>query len=331
MQDFKLSFCIPTYKRPLFLLKAIESIITASAEYLDVVQIVITDDSTDDTNEWVIEKVKNLTKNLKYIQNPINLGIDGNILHSIDSSDGDFIWVLGEDDLVCTNAVKIFLALTNSNDYGFICSNYSYIDSEQKEIIKHNVIGISSNQEVSSLELLENHSWSFGFIGACIVNKTVWRTVNSSKYKGTFFAHVGTILESIKDSRILMLSTPLILNRMGVETTTWGAEYTFEVITGWANLMQKLKSIYPNDSCDRACQQFDNKLGANSLSFLFSKRSEGIYTKEAYNKFYKNSPRGVLYHLIALFILILDPDFCKEVSIFKRKIQKSLRKKSYQK
>jgi glycosyltransferase involved in cell wall biosynthesis len=322
MKDFKLSFCLPTYKRPEFLLKAVESILDTSAEYLDVVQLVIADDSTDDTNHWVIEKIKDRVENLKYIQNPTNLGIDGNILHSIDSSDGEFIWVLGEDDLVCKNAVESFLSLTNRNDYGFICSNYSYIDSEQKEIIKQNVIGISSNQEVSSLELLENYSWSFGFIGACIINKEAWGGINSSKYEGTFFAHVGTILESVKNTKILILSTSSVLNRMGsADVTTWGAEYTFEVITGWANLMKKLEAIYPKHSCDRASLQFEKKLGANSLSFLFSKRAEGIYTKEAYEKFYKNSNKSTLYHSIALFILVLSPDFCKKVQFLKRKIQ----------
>jgi glycosyltransferase involved in cell wall biosynthesis len=323
MSGIVLSFCIPTYKRPKLLLKAVESMLIACNDYLDIVQIVITDDSIDDTNQWVIEKIKDRVENLKYIKNPTNLGIDGNILYSVDSSDGEFVWILGEDDLVCPNAVDNLLAITNRSDYGFICSNYSYIDPEQKKIIKQNVVGIPSNQEVNALELLENHSWSFGFIGACIINKKVWRTVDSSKYKGTFFAHVGTILESVKDARILMLSTPSVLNRMGdSDTTTWGVEYTFEVVTGWANLMQKLKAIYPNDSCDRACQQFERKLGAHSLSFLFSKRSEGIYTKESYDKFYKNSSRGNLYNLAALFILTLSPDICKKITIFKRKIQK---------
>ncbi len=322
MNDLLLSFCLPTYKRPEFLLKAVESILKASAEYFDNVQLVITDDSTDDTNDWVIEQIRNRIKNLKYIKNATNLGIDGNILNAVDSSDGEFVWILGEDDLVSPDAVNTFFEIPNREEYGFICSNYSYVDSEQKKILKKNVIGIFDDKKVNSLELLENYAWSFGFIGACIVNKKEWQVVDSSKYKGTFFAHVGTILEAVKSKSVFIVSTPLIFNRCGDSTvTTWGAEYTFEVTTGWIELMRRLSSVYPKSSCDRACQQFEEKLGANSLSFLFLKRADGVYTKDIYNRFYKQSNKGYYYHIVALFIAFLSPAFCHKINKLKRKIQ----------
>jgi glycosyltransferase involved in cell wall biosynthesis len=325
MQDFPLSFCIPTYKRPEFLFKAVESIREACIDYSREVQIVIVDDSTDETNTLVIERIKAKIKNFKYIKNGSNLGIDQNILHAIDSSDGEFVWVLGEDDLVCQNAVKDFLSITRREDYGFICSNYSYVDSEHKNTLKRNVIDISTNKKVKSLELLEKYSWSFGFIGACIINKKVWQTIDSRKYVGTFFAHVGTILEAVKDKEILILSTPSILNRCGDSNiTTWGVNQTFEVVNGWSTLMKRLNFIYSENSCNIAYQQFEKKLGVNSLSFLFSKRADGVYTKEVYQKFYKDSKRGWLYHLVALMILCLSPKICRVIRLFRRKIKRNI-------
>jgi abequosyltransferase len=322
MENFLLSFCIPTYKRPHLLLKAINSIVHSSESFLHAIQIVIADDSTDHTNEWVIEETRTRIKNLKYIKNATNLGIDGNILNAVDSSDGEFVWILGEDDLVSPDAVKTFFEVPNREEYGFICSNYSYVDSEQEKILKKNVIGIFDDKKVSSLELLENYAWSFGFIGACIVNKKAWQVVDSSKYKGTFFAHVGTILEAVKSKSIFIISIPLILNRAGDSTvTTWGAEYTFEVTTGWMELMRRLSSVYPQISCDQACQQFEQKIGVNSLYFLFSKRADGVYTKDIYNRFYKQSKRGYHYHLIALFIAFLSPKTCQRINTLRRKIQ----------
>ena len=151
MEKLLLSLCIPTYKRPHLLLKAIESMIDSAADYLEQVQIVITDDSTDNTNEWVIDKVKDKIKHLKYIKNHSNLGIDGNILHAIDSSDGEFAWVLGEDDLVCQGAVKNFMSIMNKSDYAFICSNYSYVAADQRKMLKENVIGLSRDREVKQI------------------------------------------------------------------------------------------------------------------------------------------------------------------------------------
>jgi glycosyltransferase involved in cell wall biosynthesis len=320
--SFHLSFCIPTYKRPELLLKAIESIYNASSDYLDVVQLVITDDSTNDTNQWVIEKTKSYIKNLKHIRNPTNLGIDGNILCAVNSSDGEFAWIVGEDDLVCKNAVINFFSITNRSSYGFICSNYSYVNSEHNKILKQNVIGIAKNKNIESLELLCDYSWSFGFIGACIVNKQYWVKVDSNKYKGTFFAHVGTILEAVKDNDILMLATPSVLNRCGdSDITTWGSEYTFEVIHGWADLMQRLKTVYPKNICNQAIKQFEKKLGANSLSFLLSKRADSVYTKEIYEKFYMRSDRGCCYKIFALIIANLAPKFCAKMRSLKRIIK----------
>ena len=91
---------------------------------------------------------------------------------------------------------------------------------------------------------------------------------------------------------------------------------------------QRLKAVYPEFSCEQSVIQFERKLGANSLAFLFSKRADGVYTKEIYQKFYQESKRGSLYKMVALIILSFNPRFCQKIRTIKRYV-KSLNKVSF--
>lgn len=124
----KLSFCIPTYKRPELLYKTVSSIVREVRDFS--FEITITDDSVDDTNKEIIEKLYQEYKYIKYYKNKQNLGIDANIINSIDLSESEYVWIIGEDDQLAPGAVTTILNILDKNSPSFLCTNYSYVNND---------------------------------------------------------------------------------------------------------------------------------------------------------------------------------------------------------
>ncbi|MBI2196487.1 glycosyltransferase family 2 protein [Candidatus Daviesbacteria bacterium] len=92
-KDF--SVIIPTYNRSQFLKKAIHSVLRQDCISFEV--IVGDNCSTDDTSK-VVKSFKD--RRIKYFKNRENLGFAGNIRRCFKRAQGDFIFTLGDDDLI---------------------------------------------------------------------------------------------------------------------------------------------------------------------------------------------------------------------------------------
>ena len=98
-QDIKLSVCIPTYNRSLFigpLLDSLKELCTLNISY----EIVICDnDSTDDTEE-VIRRWLSDYDNIVYFKQKKNVGALNNLNSAYRLAQGEFCVYLADDDFV---------------------------------------------------------------------------------------------------------------------------------------------------------------------------------------------------------------------------------------
>lgn len=102
-----ISIAIPTYNRANFLKNLLDNILPQASCLGGEVEICISNNcSTDNTREVVMgykEKYPNL---INYNENEKNLGMDRNILKAMEMPQGDFVWLLGDDDMVVSNGIK---------------------------------------------------------------------------------------------------------------------------------------------------------------------------------------------------------------------------------
>jgi len=126
MNMIVLSICIPTYNRERHLQNCLSSLIQCGIASLPDVQICISDNcSTDNTRQVVIEAEKVLP--LKYKANQSNLGSARNMLEVVQMADGQFVWVLGDDDLLmpgATEKIILFIAKHRLVDYFYVNTNH---------------------------------------------------------------------------------------------------------------------------------------------------------------------------------------------------------------
>lgn len=298
----RLGICIPTYKRPDQLERCVASVIAACRPH--DVGITLVDDSADATNDAVFARLTACYPLLRIHRNRSNLGIDGNILRSVDRCDAEFAWILGEDDRLLPHAVTTVLRRLEAaaEAPAFLYVNYASVDESLTRVLRERSLTIPADDRVDADRFAAESAWSAGFIGACVVNRGRWEKVNPEPYVGTYFAHVGRILESVAGASVERVAEPLVLNRCGTARIfTWTGQ-AFAVLTGWERMVQALGDRYPAAVREAAIRSFTVAHGLDTLRFLAYLRADGAYNRDAWQQFIRPLPRGCAYQTGARMI-----------------------------
>jgi glycosyltransferase involved in cell wall biosynthesis len=189
---YKLSICIPTYNRAKHLNNCLQSIMLIEKSNYGDFQICVSDNgSTDNTKEIVKEASNGLQ--IKYHRNTKNLGIPKNFLNVVEMAEGEFVWLIGDDDLLMPNTVIDLLELINIHktvDFFYINSfhlNTEYVFSFTQPFktihLPKKMKPFSSYTKSGELPFLDlvNPNISFDFLGGMFL--AVFRRDNWMKNK----------------------------------------------------------------------------------------------------------------------------------------------------
>lgn len=289
-----LGICIPTYKRPEYLKNCILSAIKY-AENIPI-KIFVVDDSVSDVNEPFINELKAKHDFIVYIKNSVNIGIDDNIQKCVDVCDCDYAWIIGEDDLFLPGSIKRINDIVQDNNFDFIVSNY-FFSSEDHSTLLSKALSTVVEGPMPTHEFIENYLWSIGFIGACVIKMEQWKKTYPEVYKGTYYTHVGRILNIISKSADIYISEePNVANRAaGEDTFTWKKD-SFGVFLGFEKMCN---IVAQNDSTIssqllKAIATFRKKTGYFSIKTLLRLRAEQSYDHNQYKKYIVNSDLGFI-------------------------------------
>jgi glycosyltransferase involved in cell wall biosynthesis len=99
-----LTFAVPTYNRLECLRLLVNRIASEIQDSGGAVELLVCDNaSTDGTAPWLREAASR--GRLRLIEQPRNLGADGNILACVQQARGRYIWICGDDDLPLEGAI----------------------------------------------------------------------------------------------------------------------------------------------------------------------------------------------------------------------------------
>lgn len=119
----KLSICIPTYNRPQYLENCLNSILLAKKEEKIKFEVCVSDNGSKHNINKIIKKFNNKL-NIKFHKFKKNMGISVNFLKVINMATGEYVWMLGSDDMVMPDAFKYLKKIYNkNNDVDFIFVN----------------------------------------------------------------------------------------------------------------------------------------------------------------------------------------------------------------
>ncbi len=119
---YRLSVCIPNYNRPGRLERLVRGfagqIVQGGMER--EVEICIRDDCSPASPSAIIENIKREFPGaaILYERNRQNMGMDYNFLHSVRMAGGRYVWIVGNDDMPESGALRKIMGITGAGGYG---------------------------------------------------------------------------------------------------------------------------------------------------------------------------------------------------------------------
>lgn len=159
------SILIPTYNRPDYFRKALDSALAQTYRNLEVV---VCDDSTDDRTESLMRR-EYLGKrpNLRYYRNVENLGQFDNDLKLLRLAKGEYVNFLMDDDLLAANKLErmvSFFLMTGHEKLSVCTSHRVVIDGEgRQQSIFGNTNSLINKDYLVPGQLLVDHMLKFNF------------------------------------------------------------------------------------------------------------------------------------------------------------------------
>lgn len=247
-----LSICIPTHNRSNCLHNCLESIYRSKINSNIKFDVCISDNaSTDNTKELVESYMSKI--NIIYHRNHENLGLGLNILKSVELSNSEFAWIIGNDDMLFENSLTSVENLFKKYpevDYFFVNSSHlssEYVFKYPQPFDLHNLpenmvpFSKKKNNKLCNYFDLIHPSFSFDFLLGMFLNifrREKWvenlNEINNELIKDkrvmsniyNTFPHNIIFAKAFKNSKAFFNSSPLIISLYG-ERNWWKDLYPF--------------------------------------------------------------------------------------------------------
>lgn len=125
------TICIPSYNRSSLLSSLLDSIF---AQSFNKFEVLICEDCSPERND-ILKVVQKYTLNypgkIRYYENEINLGYDGNIRRLVELAEGEYCLFMGNDDLLCPGALQIIADSIKANQAcGVVVRSYASFEKD---------------------------------------------------------------------------------------------------------------------------------------------------------------------------------------------------------
>ncbi|MSU54604.1 MAG: glycosyltransferase family 2 protein [Candidatus Staskawiczbacteria bacterium] len=169
-----ISICIPTYKRSGYLEKCLDNLAHQLEDSVvkNAVEIVISDNASPDNTREVVQKFQAKFDNINYFCNETNIGMDGNIMHSITRATGQYCWNIGDDDIIQNGALARAVTILTEKEVALLTVDfYPYVDIEKS--MKNTPILQQPIYETNA-ETFYDKGYYQGIFGIAIFKKAEW-------------------------------------------------------------------------------------------------------------------------------------------------------------
>ncbi len=298
-----LSICIPTYNRVDSLNDCLNSILIADKNQKNLkYEICISDNGSVENTDTIVDAYKSKLK-IKYNKNEKNLGFALNALKTVSMSEGKYIWMIGNDDLLMPNSLnkldKIFKENTDV-EYFFINSFHLHSNFVKKFNRPFDTINlpVSTLKSISKTkesrragfwEVIDPEvSWDF-LIGIflSIFKREKWEKYKSilnpeeikdSRYwsnTDNTLIHPKIMCCAFKDSPAFICAEPLSVNLQGERE--WGDLYEFIEIIRLPELLDFYRSKGMSLKRYLLCKNFALRNFSNYLiKIIFGGKKKGL-------------------------------------------------------
>lgn len=272
----RLSICIATYNRGRFIGDTLDTIL---CQMQPGVELVVVDGASPDNTLEVMAKYTSRYPALRYYRETENSGIDADYDKAVGYADGDYCWLMTDDDLLRPGAIERVLDKLNKK-IDLLVVNAEVKNADFSRVLDEKLIRIAADKEYYAGDeerLFTDTSQGLSFIGCVIIKRDLWLARDRQSFYGTLFVHVGVIFQHLPIFRAEVIADPMITIRYG--NAMWTPRGLQIWIVKWPELIWSFTD-FSDDAKSAVCPRGDWPL----IKRLMFYRATGAYTSKEYHE-----------------------------------------------
>lgn len=213
-----LTIAIPTYNREQLLKRTMESVLK---QIDNRVELLVSDNASTDGTAALVKSYMVTYPQISYYCNEKNLGADGNFLKCIKKAVGEYVLLLGSDDILIDGAInRICDYLDNHQDTSLLFLNHTFFKEKYVDIAHCYSKFLQITEDVTTTDkkvFMQYVQQQLTFMSVSIVRRlNVMGVKNPEQFFETSFIHSCLCLASTKeqDAVLGILALPCIAQDM---------------------------------------------------------------------------------------------------------------------
>jgi abequosyltransferase len=309
----RLSICVATYNRAKFIGETLDSIVS---QLLPGVELVIVDGASPDDTPSIVSGYVAAHPHLRYFREQTNSGVDEDYDKAVTYAEGQYCWLLTDDDIVKPGAVAAVLKLLDG-ERELVVVNAEVRSADFEASLESRFLRFDDDKEYnpgSTEKFFSEVANYLSFIGGVVIRRDIWLARERAAYFGTQFVHVGVIFQSPGIARATVIAEPMIVIRYG--NAMWTAR-GFEI---WMFKWPQLIWSFGHYS-DEAKQAICLPQPWRDTKRLLLSRAVGAYSRREYAKFFASgtargghmipwivawTPAGLVNLFISLYCVLIN-------------------------
>jgi glycosyltransferase involved in cell wall biosynthesis len=281
-----LSICIATLNRAAFIGATLDSIL---GQLMPGIEIIIVDGASTDATEAVLRTYAARFPQVRYVREAVNSGVDRDYDKAVGYAQGDYCWLMTDDDLLASSAVRRVMDRIRAESPDLLVVDAEVRDAGLGRVLGRrlaHVVEDRSYRKGQAAEFFRDAASHLSFIGCVIIRRVVWLARERERYYGSLFIHVGVIFQSPPLERVCIITEPLVVIRYGnaMWMPRWFEIWSFK----WPDLIWSFPSF--SDADKGAVTARDPWRRSKTLVLS---RAMGGYTMDAYRRYLSGRVRGV--------------------------------------
>lgn len=216
-----LSICLPTYNRKDQAIRQLE-FISREDWQRENIEILIRDNASDRENYLEVYEKANTLGFSNINRNENNLGLVGNLYSLLNDAKGEYVWFVGDDDILYKGIAKPVINSLVANRPNFLMINHRGV-SQAGEIMMENALP-RHLQKFDILDVFKYSGTTMMFISACIYNRELLLEISKkdTKDKNRLTVPLYWSLSAASTKKDLYIKQVLIDNVW--DNTSWKEE-----------------------------------------------------------------------------------------------------------
>lgn len=312
-EAIQLSICIATYNRGNFISETLDCIL---AQVEPGVEIVVVDGASPDNTPEVMAQYVSNHPEIKYYREKENSGVDADFDKAVGYANGQYCWLMTDDDLLRSGSIKRVLSSIN-DDVDLVIVDAEIWNADMSIKLEESRLNFDMDRMYKKGDeerFFVDVGNYLSFIGCVIIRRDFWLTRNRSLYFGTVFIHVGVIFQHPPPGVIRVISEPLVLIRYG------NAMWTPRSFDIWMFKWPKIIWSFP-DYSDKSKKSICLLEPWRKVKSVFHFRAKGAYSINEFKKYFLEEKS--IFMKFVLFIIAVFPsklaNFLSAVYVLKNK------------